>query len=142
MRIALVILGWTVFAAAACAQAREHPRRLTVMTWNVEWFFDNESGDNYSDLAKEKTAPSRRQWDWKRDAVAQSIADSRPEQTSVYGVRVHGVLAGRHRQDGAQQATTIYCSADIASRLAPLLLNRSPLRPLSGPFSALAHAPA
>ncbi len=32
---------------------------LTVMTWNLEWFFDDNAGDNFSELAKEKASPSR-----------------------------------------------------------------------------------
>ncbi len=27
---------------------------MTVMTWNLEWFYDDEAGDNYSELGKEK----------------------------------------------------------------------------------------
>ncbi len=65
---------------------------LTVMTWNLEWFYDNESGDNYSDLAKEKTAPSRAQWDWKRDAVAQGIAASKPSILALQEIENRRVL--------------------------------------------------
>jgi endonuclease/exonuclease/phosphatase family metal-dependent hydrolase len=81
-------------AAAQNAPARQngHPEPLTVMTWNLEWFFDNEAGDNYSDLAKEKTSPSRREWDWKRDAVAQSIADSKPSILALQEVENRRVL--------------------------------------------------
>ena len=59
---------------------------------NLEWFFDNEAGDNYSDLAKEKTSPSRREWDWKRDAVAQSIANSKPSILALQDVDNRRVL--------------------------------------------------
>ncbi len=54
------------------------------MSWNLEWFFDNESGDNYSELAKEQTLATREQWDWKRDAVAKAIDQARP---SVIGLQ-------------------------------------------------------
>lgn len=79
---------------------------FTLMTWNLEWFFDNELGDNYSDLAKEKTAPSRSQWDWKRDAVAEAISASRPSVLALQEVENRRVLwyltralARNHKQE-------------------------------------------
>ena len=65
---------------------------LAVMTWNLEWFYDNEPGDNYSELAKEKTSPSRAEWDWKRDAVAESIAISHPSILALQEVENRRVL--------------------------------------------------
>ncbi len=65
---------------------------LTVMTWNLEWFYDDEAGDNYSELAKEKTAPSRAEWDWRRDAIASSIAESKPTVLAVQEVENRRVL--------------------------------------------------
>lgn len=62
------------------------------MTWNLEWFYDDESGDNYSKLAKEKTSASREQWNWKRDAVANSIAKSQPSILAVQEVENRRVL--------------------------------------------------
>ncbi len=55
-----------------------------VMSWNLEWFFDNDGGDNFSELAKEQTLATRDQWDWKRDAVANAIDQARP---SVIGLQ-------------------------------------------------------
>ncbi|MGB7342859.1 MAG: endonuclease/exonuclease/phosphatase family protein [Pirellulaceae bacterium] len=52
--------------------------KLTVMSWNVEWFYDDNDGDNFSKLAKEKAAPSRSDWDWHRDAIAKGIAKAKP----------------------------------------------------------------
>ncbi len=49
------------------------PVTFRVATWNLEWFFDENSNDNFSDLSKQQTAPSRAAWDWKRDAVADAI---------------------------------------------------------------------
>ncbi|QDT12055.1 Endonuclease/Exonuclease/phosphatase family protein [Planctomycetes bacterium K23_9] len=65
---------------------------LTIMTWNVEWFFDDNDGDNFSKLAKEKTAPSRGDWDWHRDAVAHSIAQSKPSILALQEVENRRVL--------------------------------------------------
>ncbi len=44
---------------------------ISVATWNLEWFYDDFSPDNRTDLGKEKSAPSRADWDWKRRSVAQ-----------------------------------------------------------------------
>jgi endonuclease/exonuclease/phosphatase family metal-dependent hydrolase len=50
------------------------PRVLRVVTWNVEWMFDDYTGDNRSDLAKEQSAPSREYWEAKLDGVAEVLA--------------------------------------------------------------------
>lgn len=70
----------------------QETEKLTVMTWNLEWFFDDQDGDNYSKLAKEKTAPSRADWDWHRDAVAKSIAESKPTILALQEVENRRVL--------------------------------------------------
>jgi len=66
--------------------------KLTVMTWNLEWFYDDNPGDNFSKLAKEKTAPSRKDWDWHRDAVAESIAKAKPTILALQEVENRRVL--------------------------------------------------
>lgn len=65
---------------------------FSVMTWNLEWFYDEMTGDNFSPLAKEKAAPSRAAWDWHRDAVAASIAQARPTVVAVQEVENRRVL--------------------------------------------------
>jgi len=67
-------------------------RQFSVMSWNLEWFFDNEIGDNYSKLAKEQTAASRARWDWKRDAVAASIAKAQPSVAAFQEIENKRVL--------------------------------------------------
>ena len=62
------------------------------MTWNVEWFYDEYSGDNFSDLAKEKSTPSREQWNWRRDAIAESIAKASPSVVALQEVENRRVL--------------------------------------------------
>ena len=65
---------------------------MTVMTWNLEWFYDDMSGDNFSKLAKEKTAPSRPEWNWRRDAIANSIASVRPTLLAVQEAESRRIL--------------------------------------------------
>lgn len=55
------------------------PPSLQVMTWNVEWMFDDELGDNRSSLAREQSAPSRAYWEAKRDGVAAVLAEHKPQ---------------------------------------------------------------
>jgi len=62
------------------------------MTWNLEWFFDEASGDNYSRLAKEKASPNRNRWDWRRDAVAAAIAEAQPTVVALQEVENRRVL--------------------------------------------------
>ena len=57
----LVVVLWGIAALAAQAYAQPYdpaPSELHVMTWNVEWMFDDELGDNKSDLSREQSAPS------------------------------------------------------------------------------------
>ena len=65
---------------------------FSVMTWNLEWFYDDYDGDNFSELAKEKSTPSRRQWEWRRDAVAQAIGRVSPSVVAVQEVESRRVL--------------------------------------------------
>ncbi len=68
------------------------PAALRVMTWNLEWFFDDQTGDNFSDLAKQQSAPNRSAWNWKRDAVAQAVAAVSPEIAGFQEIENRRVL--------------------------------------------------
>ncbi len=65
---------------------------FTVMTWNLEWFFDDSKQGNFSDLAQEKSAPTRGMWNWRRDAVAAAIASERPSIVALQEVEGPRVL--------------------------------------------------
>jgi endonuclease/exonuclease/phosphatase family metal-dependent hydrolase len=67
------------FAQSSIDQPRKSTDDFVVATWNLEWFFDEYQEDNFSKLAKEQSAPSRTDWAWKRDAVADAIAELRPD---------------------------------------------------------------
>jgi endonuclease/exonuclease/phosphatase family metal-dependent hydrolase len=68
------------------------PKTLRIATWNVEWLFDNYQGDNTSDLAKQQSAPSKEQWDWKVDALANSIANLKPSIIALQEIENRKVL--------------------------------------------------
>jgi len=52
----------------------EAPAKLVVVSWNVEWMYDDDRSDNHSDLSKEQSAPSKEYWRTKLDNVAAAIA--------------------------------------------------------------------
>ena len=105
------------------------------MTWNLEWFFDEDPGDNYSRLSKEKTAPSRADWDWRRDAVAASINRARPSVLALQEVENRRVLWYLSRaldrnhkvdyQELCDQSTDAFTEQDVA------FMFRSPVDALS-----------
>ncbi|WP_442509614.1 endonuclease/exonuclease/phosphatase family protein [Novipirellula sp. SH528] len=79
-------------ANASPIQAEDIGESLSVMTWNLEWFYDEMSGDNYSKLGQEKSAPNREAWEWKRDAVAKRIAEAKPTIAAFQEVENRRVL--------------------------------------------------
>lgn len=87
----LAALLWS-FVALSVARADEPPRPLTLMTWNVEWFFDNYTEDNFTDLPKQEAAPSRAEWDWKLAGVAKAIAEVKPTILCLQEVENRRVL--------------------------------------------------
>jgi endonuclease/exonuclease/phosphatase family metal-dependent hydrolase len=74
------------------AAADDLPDRLSVATWNVEWFFDNYRGDNQGDLAKQMAAPSYQEWQWRLDQVARVIAEMKPTILCMQEVENREVL--------------------------------------------------
>ncbi|TWU03570.1 endonuclease/exonuclease/phosphatase family protein [Neorhodopirellula pilleata] len=73
--------------------ASDVPRAaFSVMTWNLEWFFDDSKQENYSPLSQEKSAPSRGDWNWRRDAAANVIAQTQPSVVAVQEVEGQRVL--------------------------------------------------
>ena len=74
----------------SCVAVAQEP--FSVMTWNLEWFYDDYPGDTFSKLAKEKATPSRSQWDWRRDAIAESIAEVSPTVVALQEVENRRVL--------------------------------------------------
>ncbi len=82
----------TALPAQGTSPTAGNQQRLTVMTWNLEWFFDDISGDNYSKLAREKTAPNRPAWAWHRDAIAKSISKAKPTILALQEVESRRIL--------------------------------------------------
>jgi endonuclease/exonuclease/phosphatase family metal-dependent hydrolase len=73
MRLSYAWIG--VWLLAGCSFAADKaPERLVVATWNVEWMFDHETGDNRSDLSKQQSSPNLEYWHAKVVHVATAIA--------------------------------------------------------------------
>lgn len=51
---------------------------LTIGTWNLEWFFDDDKSDNSSQVAKQMSAPSADEYKWRVGVTAQAIAQMKP----------------------------------------------------------------
>ena len=90
--IGLVVGAWLLASDPGPAMADPPPARLTVATWNLEWFFDEQRGDNYADLAKQQAAPSREAWEWKLAGVAAAIAQMKPTVLALQEVENQRVL--------------------------------------------------
>ena len=63
-----------VLCVSAGLRADELPERVTIATWNLEWFFDHYKGDNVFDLPKQQSPPSKDEWEWKLKTTAAAIA--------------------------------------------------------------------
>lgn len=90
---------------------------LVVATWNVEWLFDEHQGDNYSDLGKQQSAPSRTDWQWKRDQVAGVVAALQPNVVAlqeVEGLRtLWYVQQAVEREHGLQYRSVLVEGRDV-----------------------------
>lgn len=88
-----VLAGCAISAAGlSCTRAAEDAPRLRIATWNVEWFYDDDRGDNESDLAKSQSAPSRDAWQWKLAEVTRVVAELRPDILALQEIENRRVL--------------------------------------------------
>ncbi len=69
------------------------PKSLSIMSWNVEWMFDDYLGDNRSKLAREQSALSSQGWQAKLAAVAQVVAEHAPSIVALQEIEGEQTLA-------------------------------------------------
>ncbi len=86
--VALILAGLAVRPAAA----DELPDVLLIATWNVEWFYDDDTSDNRNDLAKKLSAPSRAEYDWKENQIARVISVMQPDIIALQEVENREVI--------------------------------------------------
>lgn len=96
----------SIWSFGGGVKADELPEAIRIATWNVEWFFDDFTADNRSDLAKEQSAPSRAEWEWKLEKTAGVIARLEPTIIALQEVENRDVLyrlvkelKEKHQQD-------------------------------------------
>jgi endonuclease/exonuclease/phosphatase family metal-dependent hydrolase len=101
MRI-VILIAILMGALSGSLRADERPEKVTIATWNLEWFFDNYLGDNSAEIAKQESAPSREEWNWKLTEVARVVAEMQPTILCLQEVesrRIAATLAKRLRED-------------------------------------------
>jgi endonuclease/exonuclease/phosphatase family metal-dependent hydrolase len=93
---AFVLAAFGMFGASTLVAqefaADSPPAALKIATWNLEWFFDANPGDNRSKIAKEEAAPNEAAWKWKRDAIADAIASMKPTIIALQEIEGKTVL--------------------------------------------------
>lgn len=89
---ALILCNLLSFAGVGLACGDEKPDKLTICTWNLEWFFDEYTGDNFEELPRKQAAPSRADWDWKLAGVASIIGELKPTIVALQEVENRRVL--------------------------------------------------
>lgn len=88
----LLVCLLSVHACCASVFADQAPEALTIATWNLEWFFDDLVSNNRSQVAKEQSAPSREEWEWKLYTVAAAIAKFQPTVLAVQEIEDKSVM--------------------------------------------------
>jgi endonuclease/exonuclease/phosphatase family metal-dependent hydrolase len=83
----ILVLAWS-----GSALADPPPEQVVICSWNTEWLFDNYAGDNYADLAKKMTAPSRPDWDWKLAGVEKVVREIKPTILALQEIENQRVL--------------------------------------------------
>jgi endonuclease/exonuclease/phosphatase family metal-dependent hydrolase len=91
-RVKILTIAATLLFAPGLVFGDEKPKKLTIATWNLEWFFDQYTGDNSADLAKKQSAPTREDWDWKLAGVAKAIGEIKPDILALQEVENRRVL--------------------------------------------------
>jgi len=86
------LVAFLCFVPCLVARADKAPDPLTIATWNLEWFFDDFQANNRSDIAKEQSAPSTEDWQWKLYTVAAAIAKFQPTILAVQEIEDRSVM--------------------------------------------------
>lgn len=91
------------------------PEKIVIATWNVEWLFDDYTGDNPQELARKQSAPSREAWDWKLAGIAKVIAEIKPTVLALQEIenkRVMFYLASKLRKEYALDYDVAFIEGD------------------------------
>lgn len=90
--LSLLLVLFALASLSRTASADPPPEQVVICSWNVEWLFDNYDGDNYAELAKKMTAPSREDWDWKLAGVEKVVREIKPTILGLQEIENQRVL--------------------------------------------------
>jgi len=76
VKIILLFVIVIIAVGPATASAQEETFRLA--TWNLEWFFDQDTSDNTSSLSEQQSAPDQNEFNERVDTFADAIAEINP----------------------------------------------------------------
>ena len=82
----------TILTTSEYTDAQQPPSEIRIATWNLEWFFDHDTSDNKTDLAKKLSAPSEAEWKWRVGVTAKAIAKLNPTILAVQEIENKKVL--------------------------------------------------
>lgn len=98
----MTLAGTVFFILVLCTQAQpptkvqpplaERKGDLSVVTWNLEWFYDWDIRDNQSEAAKINSAPSKKDWEWRLRVTADAIAKLHPTVLCLQEIENRKVL--------------------------------------------------
>jgi endonuclease/exonuclease/phosphatase family metal-dependent hydrolase len=88
----LLLLVLLAPSASTAALQAPVPPEISIATWNLKWFFDDDTSDNQSDLGKRMSAPNRKEYQWKLNAVADGIGKLKPTVIVLQEVENEKVL--------------------------------------------------
>lgn len=91
LRLMLFVL-FSFAAGTSYGLNDERPESIRVATWNVEWFFDDFKQDNRAEIAKQNSAPSKEEWEWKLNEVARVISELQPTILALQEVENRDVI--------------------------------------------------
>lgn len=100
---------------SSVAVADPLPEKIVIATWNVEWLFDDYTGDNPQELARKQSAPSREAWDWKLAGIAKVIAEIKPTVLALQEIenkRVMFYLTSKLRKEYALDYDVAFIEGD------------------------------
>jgi endonuclease/exonuclease/phosphatase family metal-dependent hydrolase len=92
IRLVVASIALAIVSASGIALADPPPDQVIICSWNTEWLFDNHDGDNYAELAKKMTAPSRADWDWKLAGVEKVVRGIKPTILALQEIENQRVL--------------------------------------------------
>jgi endonuclease/exonuclease/phosphatase family metal-dependent hydrolase len=95
IRSHVVLMAFLIASGATRQTCRsdELPERITIATWNLEWFFDHYTDDNLFDVPKQQSPPSRDEWEWKLSVTAAAIAQLNPTILCLQEVESRATVA-------------------------------------------------